>query len=429
MKNKKNFLSNLLFFLLVFLPIYKDSPLSTYLGAAGFTFVLPLSLIIAAVYIVLKKCKKSNIYVKYITNLGIWLAIVSIFGIAICFILDYPLTYLGEFLPYKAIKVLLQYLAFPAYIMLLLNYLRKFGEEKFFKYMFFTMIILTIIGFLEINQIPYAFENLHFYGILPYWRVRLLTKEASETTTLVLIYSLMPMFYYFKNRKKLPLALSIICLIFLIYITQAKSLLLAIGILVAIYMIYIFKRLTKKRLLLLILLFMVFSIFIIYLLPKFNVMLGNDIDNYTSTATRGYTFLISIIIGMVFPFGVGGGAHLIVLKNYLIKYLKIFDFLPITLNQKEIYDLINSDSDVALTIKSGIMDYNVQWGMFGTIYLMKCFVKLSKEYKALKEEKGELLLALFWTNIIILILFCNFSFEFWIIFSYMAYCVERRKEN
>ena len=276
---------------------------------------------------------------------------------------------------------------------------------------------------------PYAFKNLHFYGFLPYWRVRLLTKEASETTTLVLIYCLMPMMYYLKNRKKLLMSLCVICFIFLISITQAKSLLLAIGIFVAIYILYISKKITKRRLLILILMFIIFFVFLYYLLPKFNLMMESDISDFTSTATRGYTFFISIIIGTFFPFGVGGGAHLIVLKNFLIKYLPIFDTLPIQLNQKEIWGLINSDSDVGLAIKSGIMDYNVYWGILGTIYLMKCFIKISKEYKSLKEKNWELLLALFWTNIIILILFCYFSFEFWIIFSYMAYCIERRKES
>ena len=60
MNNKRNILDKLLFFLLVFLPIYKDSPLSTYLGAAGFTLVLPLALIIATLYIVLKKVKNTS---------------------------------------------------------------------------------------------------------------------------------------------------------------------------------------------------------------------------------------------------------------------------------------------------------------------------------------------------------------------------------
>lgn len=429
MKNKKNILDKLLFFLLVFLPIYKDSPLSAYFGAAGYTLVLPLTLIISALYIVLKKIKNTNIYLKYITNLGIWLGIVSVLGIIVCYILGYPLTYLGEFLPYKAIKVLLQYLAFPAYVMLLINCLEKFGEEKLFKYMFFTMIILTIIGLLERSQIPYAFEKIHFYGMFPYWRIRLLTKEASETTTLVLIYCLMPIMYYLKSGKKVLVTISSVCLVFLIYITQAKSLLLAIGIFVIIYIIYILRKLTKRKLLLLLLLFFIFSIFIIYLLPKFGTMLKNDIDNFTSTATRSYTFFISVIIGTFFPFGVGGGAYLIVLKSYLSKYLTIFDYLPIELNQKEIYTLINSDSDVALTVKSGIMDYNVHWGIFGTICLMRCFIKLSKKYRKLREEHWELILSLFWTNIIMLFLFCNFSFEFWIVFSYMAYCSERRKEN
>lgn len=425
MSKSKSLFSKILLFILLLAPIYQDSPLSKYLGAAGYTIVMPLSLILITIYFILKRKLTGNNHIKNFFKLSIWLIISSILGITIWSLLGNPINYVGEFLPLKAIKDILQYLSYPSYLLLLFICLKKIGDEPFFKYIFVVMLILLIIGLLEISQIPYAFEKLHFTGIFPYYRMRLLTLESSSTSKLIIIYCGLSLINSLRNYKIIPSFISILCTLFFILKTSSKTLLISIMIFIIIYLIMLVKiKKNKRSLLLLFLLLVLFAIVSFTILPRFTSYLENDIQHFSSTATRSYTLFISLIIGCIFPIGVGSGAHLGVLQKFMIKFINIFEKANLNLNIDEILYYANSATDQALTIKSGIMHYNLYWGILGTIYLLNTFRKIAKDYNKSNSSNKPIFLSLYWTTIILLIFSLNFNFEFLILYAYLIFSIE-----
>lgn len=423
----KNLFSKILLFILLLAPIYQDSPLSKYLGAAGYTILMPLSLILTTAYFIIKRKFVQENHIKNFYKLSIWLIISSILGITIWSLLGNPINYVGEFLPVKAVKDVLQYLSYPSYLLLLFICLKKTGEEPFFKYIFIIMIMLLVIGLLEIPQIPYAFENIHFFGAFPYYRMRLLTLEASSTSSLIIIYCGLSIINSLRNHKIIPSFISIICILFFISKTSSKALLISIMIFITIYLIMLVKsKKTKKSLLTLFLVIMLFAIVSVTILPRFTSYLESDIQNFSSTATRSYTIFISLIIGCLFPIGVGSGAHLGVLQKFMIKFINVFEKINLDLNISEILNYANTTTDQALTVKSGIMHYNLYWGIFGTIYLLNTFRKIAKDYSKSNSANKSLFLSLFWTTIILLILSVNFTFEFFILYAYLIFSTEQK---
>ena len=97
-----------------------------------------------------------------------------------------------------------------------------------------------------------------------------------------------------------------------------------------------------------------------------------DLTSYTSTVTRVYTIFVGFLIGLVVPFGVGGGIYGDMFQRGLLSNLGIFENFNVTFNLSEIIALATSPSDTAVAVKAGLFQYNMYWGIIGTILL--CFI-------------------------------------------------------
>ena len=240
-----------LYCIFVILVIYQDSPLSTFLGAAGYSMVMPLSLIVFTVVMFVNKCQMYNFNeVKGFWLLGIWLIFVSVLGIIIWLLFGGKFTVLNEILPVKAFKVWLQYISFPAFIYLILYWAGKIKKiDLIFRPIIFTMVILTLLCIIEKTQIPYAFQQFHFAGgHKPYWRIRLLTTESSWTTMLIIVYSGLSVYYSVIRKKRMLLVISILCIAIQLFETGSKSLLASFAIVLCVYAFFKVKTLKKNRL-------------------------------------------------------------------------------------------------------------------------------------------------------------------------------------
>lgn len=430
MKSKAGKFYKFVLFWLVILPIYQDSPFSIFLGAAGYSIIMPLSLIFIMAYILVKGKVPKNPRLTELMRLGYYLCVVSAIAIVIWYVLGNPLTVVGEFLPIKAIKVCLQYFSYPAYIALILICVRKVGVEYLERYAYFTLLFLTGICFIELQQIPYALRALHFAGGFPYWRVRLLTMESSWTAMMIYVYGFLALYYGLKTKKKYLICASIICLTFLIITSGSKTVIGSVGIVLALYVLLSFnRRMARAALLKVSSVILLGVICIAKLHPVLAQSINIDISNYTSIATRFYTALIGLGIGIVMPTGVGGAVYLGIFQRALRHYLFVFDKLPIRLNTSEIISLISSQTDIALTVKSGVLQRNMYWGILGTLYIIHNFVNVSRMLRDNHIQNNVLLRSVFWCGVIMMTFACEFSFEFWLFYAYLIYLNEAKKNT
>lgn len=412
-------LYKLLLFILVVLPIYQDSPLSLYLGVAGYSLLMPFSLIAISLYAFLIRKLPINSRLSELVHLGIWMVIISYVAILVWLVFGNPIIVVKEFLPTKALKVCLQYFSYPSYVALILIVTRKVGVNSICKYAFVTLILLTIICLIEKGQSPYAFEGIHFAGTFPYWRIRLLTTESSWTAMMIYVYFILALYWCFTINKKFPVMVAIICIGILLYNTSSKTLMMSVVVTVIIYVVIVFKKIKKTTLLYLLVILAVMVIFAQIILPQLIQSISIDIQEYTSVATRLYTSILGLLIGICFPCGVGGAVYLGIFQNALSEYLYIFTSLPIKFNISEILSLATRKTDEALTVKSGMLQFNMYWGIVGTIYLMYNFVRLSSQLSQKNMKYTNIIVSAFWCAVILVITASNFSFEFWLLYAFI----------
>lgn len=411
-------------FLLVVLPIYQDSPFSIFLGSAGYSALMPLSLVFMVVYVVVNEKVPKNPRLTEWMKLGYYLCGISFSAILVWWVLGNSLTVVGEFLPIKAIKVCLQYFSYPSYIALVLVCVRKVGIKYLEKYAYFTLVFLTAICLIERQQLPYALEAFHFAGTFPYWRVRLLTMESSWTAMIIYVYSFISVYYGYKNRKKIVTYSSVVCIGILVAFSDSKTLMVALAIILVLYTMFSFAHLNKKTQWKVIIVLFAGTLGAIEWAPTLLQSFQGDIQNYTSVATRGYTALIGLMIGIVAPMGVGGAVYLGVFQRALRYFLFLFDKIPIRLNTTEVESLAFAQTDTALTVKSGILQRNMYWGIFGTAYLVHNFALVSKALRKNHVKNEILLRSAFWGAVILITCACEFSFEFLLLYSYLVYLNE-----
>lgn len=415
--------SYFLYSLFVLFTIYQDSPFSLIVGAAGYSFVMPLSIIAFLFFVAFDKFKVYRVKeIKTLWLLALWLVLSSIFGIAIWKFSGNSLTVVGEYLPYKALKVLLQYISYPMYIYVMFRWLKRINSfDLVFRPVILSLMIMSVICLIEKAQIPNAFEWLHFAGGFPYYRIRLLTCESSWTAGLIFIYAGLSMFYALVSKRKKTLFFTLLCILILTATTGSKTLLLLLLLFFMSYILIISRRISRRRLLpiaLLIVLFAATSGY--YLLPKLMTSLSKDIESYSSFITRTYTIVIGFCLGLVFPFGMGCGAYLGIFQETLKKYIYLIRKLPVSFNTVEIVRYANQNTDAALAVKSGLIQFNLYWGILGMITLVSVFVSLYKKLKQLDLPYIDVLKSVYITAIILTII-GTFGFETLLMLSIVMY--------
>lgn len=410
--------SYLVYTILVLAPIYQDSPFNQIIGAAGDTLVPLLCAFVLGYNFI--RCRKLpfNIHIKKLLFMSFWLILVSF---SACFFWIYSGNsdvILGEQIFIKSIKVWLQYIIIPIYIICLLSFMRDQDLKDNLKPFYISLILLSFLCFIEITQIPYAFKSLHSQGILPYYRVRLLTKEASWTTLLVLNYSVLGIYYATLCKKKLEIYVSFFCAISLLIFTDAKSLLLIYAIGLIVYVIQSLHQLKRSSIIGIFLALILGFSFYHFLGDKLFTSMINDIDNYTSVGTRLYTCIVGFLVGIYHPIGVGGGLYLNIFPKMLIENISLLNFTGISFNLSEIYNIANSTTDQAVTVKSGLLQYNMYWGICGTLYMLSILKRIYNTLPSNKIQHPLILKVLFITNILLIAFNSNMTFEFWLVIAF-----------
>lgn len=420
-------LSYLCYCILIVLTIYKDSPLSTYLGDLGQSYLPLLSCFGGIILILQNKSFSFNKEIKSFIRMGIWIICISYIAVTVWLMIGKPLYLYQENLLIKPLKICLQYFSFLLFLIVIYHLCKKLSFNEIFTPIVFTLFLLTVICIIENFQMPYAFEAIHANGVFPYYRIRLLTRESSWTTMLIYNFTLLSLFYSFNKRKTYLSVFVIFCGFILALLSGAKSLWVLIGLSILLmflrFCIYGVKKHNCKHI-------VIFGIIALCILAVVGLKLFSsileDLNNYTSTVTRLYTIVIGFIIGLIFPVGIGGGIYIGILPTEMEKHIDILK--QYNLNLTEIYSYIYGPTDSGLAVKSGLMQYNMYWGILGTIIILVIFFKLYKKFKNCKIKNSEILTICFIANILMLLIL-DFTFEFWLVVALLMCLIEKSRKG
>lgn len=424
-------LNHIIYCLLVLLIIYQDSPLGLYAGAFGYSFMPIVSLLLAFVLIVQNKGKVSipRCFMGMV-KLFTYLIIISIVSIVIWGICGNSFTILNEDVVIKSIKVLLYFLSYIAFLFVVYNLSKTFTDKEFLSPIFHVFIIITVICVVEYFTKPYAFSFLHFTGGKYYGRIRLLAKESSWTSMTIFVYGLLSMYYALQVKvSRWRLILTLACLGLLIALSSSKTLFVVVFMSLIVALIINSRNMSRKSL------WLSVGLVVIGICAYF--MLSNKLTSaievslqWSSIFTRTYTAAIGFVIGLFYPFGTGTALYLNIFPEFLKKYYYLLREYDTGYALAEINSFINATTDEAVTVKSGLLQYNMYWGIFGTVWFIRMFfkdfyfpfAKVRKKYGLI--IKSGLIVAL------IMLLFSNdFTFEFWLLVSFAVFESKPQERN
>lgn len=400
----------LLYFILISLTIYTDTPLTKYFGAFGFSFI-PIVCFFLYPILLYKRIIWVPSFAKVLLRLTNYAFLLSLICFFVFLFMDIPCTLYGENIIIKAIKLYLTYLSYFLYVVIICSIGKKIPANKLFKPFFILFLFLTLFAFIEYQNIPDAFLNLH-QSSGPYYRVRLLTQESSHTAPLLEVFFLLSCYYtIIIRRSKWLFSLVLLCFIYQLYVSSSKSL----AVVVLLSMVYagysIFKSAHGTKRLTVIVAFTCIAI-LAYLFIYISVVnsFQGDIETSTSTATRSLTILSGYLTGILFPFGTGFFSYLYLFPIFLKELISQIGGL---FNLEEILDIINSDTDAGVVPQSFFSFTSTFWGIFGNIYF---FVKLKKVYRDNLQisSNSEKIITKSLFFCIILNLFFTIGFEFFI---------------
>ena len=422
MKNTNKYSIYYLFYiLLVFLPIYRDSPLSSYIGVAGYS-VLPVvcPILLFIVLMVNNGIIRISKDEKLIFKLALWALCAGLIGTVIWLIQGNNLVTLGEALPVKDIKVFILVAVCPLYLLIFRYCSQGLTEKQIFKPIEIVFWLLTIFCVVEATQIPYAFPWLHNEGQFPYYRIRLLTTESSWTAPIIFNYFMLSLYYSVSNKKRTSTIINILCFGIMCYFTTSKTLLIYVLLSIAIVYFSEAKKMTSKALNRSLPIFIIAIVIGIILVPNLNHSIQGDIENFTSVATRSYTMAMAFILGVIFPFGVGG-TYIGFFTELMKSNIGIFDRLSIRLNTSEIIAIYSKNTDVGVMTSAGFMQYNMYWGIIGSFFWARFLIRILKRINNLNLRYKALIFSAFLSNIILSLICVDYNFEFWLLLGVVEY--------
>lgn len=371
-----------LYFILVFLTTYTDTPLQKYFGAFGFSCLPILSYIIYAIFILTRRQIPDNKFAKDFIKLINYTFIISIIAILIVAIEGLPMDVKGTSILTKTFNLYITFIGYVLFVIIISSITQKLTVNQIYSPFLYIFIILSIYGYFEYKMIPNAFLNLHGVNH-EYWRVRLLTAESSWTAPILEIFFLMSFYFTFYIKKSKLLTLIVIaCLFYQISISSSKSFMIII-LLSVIYggWNYILKVNRKYKFITLLLSVFVVVTSLVVILPRLQNDMTYDLEESTSFATRFITILAGLNVGIFLPFGSGFGTYLYLLPKSLNYIFSFFSNYGLNLNEmKTIYFM--SDSNTGMTAKSFLGQSTMYWGILGSIYFFRklfAFFKLSMQ--------------------------------------------------
>lgn len=372
----------ILYFILVFLTTYTDTPLQKYFGAFGFSCLPILSYIIYAVFILTKRQIPDNKFAKDFIKLINYTFIISIIAILIVAIEGLPMDVKGTSILTKTFNLYITFIGYVLFVIIISSITQKLTVNQIYSPFLYIFIILSIYGYFEYKMIPNAFLNLHGVNH-EYWRIRLLTAESSWTAPILEIFFLMSFYFTFYIKKSKLLTLIVVaCLFYQISISSSKSFMIII-LLSVIYggWNYVLKVNRKYKFITLLLSVFIVVTSLMVILPRLQNDMTYDLEESTSFATRFITILAGLNVGIILPFGSGFGTYLYLLPKSLNYIFSLFSNYGLNLNEmKTIYFM--SDSNTGMTAKSFLGQSTMYWGILGSIYFFRklfVFFKLSMQ--------------------------------------------------
>ena len=411
-----------------FVSLYTDSPLKGMVGEFGASYIPFLSIIFLFAMCMIKKKIRINKYIKVMINMELYLIFLNIISIIIYFFIYGNLIVLGENLIVKSIKCNMYWVSYTAFVIVVYNLMNNFNEKFVLLPFVINFFLIVVISYIEMKQIPYAFENIHYNGDFPYWRIRLFTQEASHTAGMVISYFFITLFYFYRVVKsKIMLLLTIVAYIFLIIYTDSKNVLLLS--IVGIVLLY-FKtiKLNVKNIVKIVFLgIIIYYVFSNYLIPIVMKELIIASKNSSSVFTRSYTILIGILYGIIFPMGTGNSVYLKIFPYMLDIGLDFISKMGINLSKTSLIEVlryINATDDANIAVKSGFLQYNMYWGIIGSFYMIYKFKDL---YVRLKNNKKLEILLIGFIVSFLQITIGILDFDFWFYVVILMYYFNNNK--
>lgn len=397
-----------LYSLLIFLTLYTDSPLSTYLGAFGESMLPSISLCLYILFALTNRIKLSDSFVRRFSFLIKVTTLLSLIAFFIYPLFNISYTQLGESLFVKLVKLWLTFQAYICYLLLLINIAGDYTIERILKPFFWGFVGLTIILLIEFYQSPFAFMYLHTSTSDVYYRIRLLTPESSATALMLEVFFVLSVFYtYYVRQSKFLLGVVLICAGLHIALSGSKTLLTII----CVSGILLFFQRTKyifsfKGLLVMTGLVIGGGYIASFILPKLIESFMNDLENYTSVVTRFYSIFIGYSIGICFPLGTGFQTYMYLFPEMMRNNLFLIDMINMPLRPDEIIALATSGDDNAVVAKSFLGQSSIYWGIIGTFVFIRNYLRLCK-HSTKKLEKGNTLFKVLFVLIVIQLLFSS----------------------
>lgn len=368
----------ILYFILVFLTTYTDTPLQKYFGAFGFSSLPILSYVIYAIFIVTKRKIPNNKFAKDFFKLINYAFILSFIAILIVAIEGLSLDVKGTSILIKTFNLYATFIGYVLFVLIISSITQKLTINQIYSPFFYTFIILSVYGYFEYQMIPNSFLSLHGTNQI-YWRIRLLTAESSWTAPILEIFFLMSFYFtYYIKKSKLLTFIVVACLFYQISISSSKSFMIII-LLSVMYggWNYILKVNRKYKFITLLLSVFIALLSIMVILPRLQEDMTYDIEESTSFATRFITILAGLCVGTFFPFGSGFGSYLYLLPRSLNYIFSFFSNYGLNIDEiKTIYFM--SDSNAGMTAKSFFGQSSMYWGILGSIYFFRKFFAFFK---------------------------------------------------
>jgi hypothetical protein len=366
----------------VILPIYLDSPLAPYLGVYGYSLAPAVSVVTLIAYVLLGRWK--NVPGKMVGKVSreIWLLAIYLVAMNFIGLLYWSLTGGAEHLYgveiyQKAIRGCIIVASSACYLTLLDRLRLGIDEERVIRPFVIAFGILCIVAVVEYVQMPYALAGVHFSGTMPYWRPRLLCTESSQTALQIIVYGGSSLYYFVAPWKNKSLFLfTAVAILLLIITTGSKSLQVAMLIGTVIGMAYALRR--DARWVLALMLVVLLLIVNPWLVEDIANGFANDIENFTSVATRTYTMIVALLVAITHPLGVGNALYLYYYPQALMENLR---FISDGFNVGEILTYVNGSTDYALAAKSALFQYGLYGGLIGMGLLL---VMMFQAIKALR---------------------------------------------
>ena len=132
----------------------------------------------------------------------------------------------------------------------------------------------------------------------------------------------------------------------------------------------------------------------------------NDLENYTSIVTRFYSIFIGYSIGVYFPLGTGFQTYMYLFPELMRNNLFLIDMINIPLRSDEIISLATSGDDNAVSAKSFLGQSSIYWGVIGTYFFIRNYVKLYN-YSKCNIEQGSTLFKVLLILIVVQLLFSS----------------------